>query len=69
MSFWSNTLDWLTGGDTDFSTVLDSVDWQGVGSLGGSYFLNKSGFANSDAPQTGYPRRYTALHGSAGTCC
>jgi len=64
MSFWSNTLDWLTGGDTDFSTVLDSVDWQGVGSLGGSYFLNKSGFANSDAPQTGYQGgipRYTAV--------
>jgi len=64
MSFWSNTLDWLGGGDTSFNDVLGSVDWQGVGSLGGSYFLSKSGFANSGAPQTGYQGgipRYTAV--------
>lgn len=64
MSFWSNTLDWLGGGGTSFNDVLGSVDWRGVGSLGGSYFLSKSGFANSDAPQTGYQGsvpRYTAV--------
>jgi len=64
MSFWSNTLDWLGGGDTNFNDVLGSVNWQGVGSLAGSYFLSNSGFANSDAPQTGYQGsvpRYTAV--------
>jgi len=64
MSFWSSTLDWLGGGDTSFNDVMGKVDWQGVGSLGGSYFLSKSGFANSGAPQTGYQGgipRYTAV--------
>jgi len=65
MSFWSNTLDWLTG-DGDFETVKNSVTpfGKGVANLAGSYFLSKSGFANSDAPQTGYQGsipRYTAV--------
>ncbi len=63
MSFWSNTLDWLTG-DGDFETVKNSINWQGVGNLAGSYFLSNSSFANSDAPQTGYQGtvpRYTAV--------
>lgn len=63
MSFWSNTLDWLSG-DGDFETVKNSVNWRGVGNLAGSYFLSNSIFANSDAPQTGYQGtvpRYTAV--------
>jgi hypothetical protein len=65
MSFWSNTLDWLSG-DGDFETVKNSVTpfGRGVANLAGSYFLSKSGFANSDAPQTGYQGgipRYTAV--------
>lgn len=64
MSWWSNTMDWLKGGDTSFNDVLKGVDWQGVGSLAGSYFLSNSSFANSGAPQTGYQGtvpRYTAV--------
>ena len=63
MSFWSNTLDWLSG-DGDFETVKNSVNWRGVGNLAGSYFLSNSSFANSGAPQTGYQGgipRYTAV--------
>lgn len=46
MSFWSNTVDWLTG-DGSFDDVLGSVNWGGVGKLAGSYFLSKSSFGNS----------------------
>ena len=65
MSFWSNTLDWLTG-DGDFETVKNSVTpfGRGVANLAGSYFLSKSSFADSGAPQTGYQGsvpRYTAV--------
>jgi len=51
MSFWSNTVDWLTG-DGSFDNVLDSVNWGGVANVAGSYFLSKSNFANS-APDVG----------------
>lgn len=54
MSFWSNTVDWITGGDTSFGDVLGSVNWGGVANLAGSYFLSKSNFANSSAPNVGY---------------
>ena len=50
MSFWSNTVDWITGGDITFKQVLDSVDSEtlgNVGKLAGSYFLTKSSFGNS----------------------
>ena len=49
MSFWSKTVDWITGGDTTLKQVVDSVDpfWGGVGKLAGSYFLTKSSFGNS----------------------
>lgn len=46
MSFWSNTVDWLTG-DGSFDDVLGSVNWGGVANVAGSYFLSKSSFANS----------------------
>ena len=51
MSFWSDTVDWLTG-DGSFDNVLDSVNWGGVANVAGSYFLSKSNFANS-APDVG----------------
>jgi len=51
MSFWSNTVDWLTG-DGSFDNVLDSVNWGGVANVAGSYFLSKSSFANS-SPDAG----------------
>ena len=51
MSFWSNTVDWLTG-DGSFDDVLGSVNWGGVANVAGSYFLSKSNFANS-APDVG----------------
>lgn len=64
MSFWSKTVDWLTGGDTGFNDVLGSVNWGGVANLAGSYFLSKSNFANTSAPNVGYQGgipRYTAV--------
>jgi len=64
MSFWSNTVDWITGGDTSFGDVLGSVNWGGVANLAGSYFLSKSDFANTSAPNVGYQGnipRYTAV--------
>jgi hypothetical protein len=69
MSFWSNTVDWITGGDTTFRQVVDSVDpfWGGVANLAGSYFLSKSDFANTSAPNVGYQGgipRYTAVRQS-----
>ena len=51
MSFWSNTVDWLTG-DGSFDDVLGSVNWGGVANVAGSYFLSKSNFANS-SPDAG----------------
>jgi hypothetical protein len=64
MSFWSNTVDWITGGDTSFGDVLGSVNLGGVANLAGSYFLSKSDFANTSAPNVGYQGdipRYTAV--------
>jgi hypothetical protein len=47
MSFWTDVTDWLGG-------ATENINWGNVLSLGASYALNQSGFANSSAPQTGY---------------
>jgi len=47
MSFWTDVTGWLGGATKD-------INWGNVLSLGASYALNKSGFANSSAPPTGY---------------
>lgn len=47
MSFWTDVTDWLGG-------ATKNINWGGVLSLGASYALNKSGFANSSAPPVGY---------------
>jgi hypothetical protein len=59
MSFWSDLGNWLGG-----SGSFPKVNWGGVANLAGSYFLSKSSFANSEAPNVGYQGgipRYTAV--------
>ena len=69
MSFWSKTVDWITGGDTTLKDVVGSVDsstWKGIGGLAGSYFLSKSGFTQGTPSSAGVGYqgtipRYTAV--------
>jgi len=66
MSFWSKTVDFLTGkNDVGFTDVLDSVNWKGVGTVAGTYFLTRNAGSGSSAPSAmGYQGdipRYSAV--------
>lgn len=63
MSFWSSVGNFLSG-KGGFDDVVSNVNWGGVANLAGSYFLSKSSFANSEAPNVGYQGtvpRYAAV--------
>ena len=66
MGWWSTTVDFLTGkNDVSFQNVLDSVNWKGVGTVAGTYFLTRNAGSGSSAPssmgyQGGIPR-YSAV--------
>lgn len=69
MSFWSKTVDFLTNkNDVSFTDVLGSVNWKGVGTVAGTYFLTQNANSGSSAPGTmGYQGdipRYSAVRQS-----
>lgn len=66
MSFWSTTVDFLTGkNDVGFTDVIKSVDPRFVGTVAGTYFLTQNAKSGSSTPSAmGYQGdipRYSAV--------